>query len=334
MTQLTQLFADAYPKLELRMPSFENGFFLDIIGSVTDPKYIEDVVADIAKHRPEYDVDEYLAPALNGDFADWAAVFDAAASSQGPFRMLELGAGYGRWSAIGALAAQRLDRSIAHLGLFEAEPSHHAWALVHMPANGFSQSVTDIQWTAVGGEIGSAMFYVGAPSLWWGQSLAEAGRGATTWPVRMIRKLFPALDSPMKTVCKVPMTTLRAILEAIPDTEMVDLVHMDVQGSEADVIAASLETVTARVRNLFIGTHGPQTTATEGRDVSEMLREMLSGAGWKSALDISPDSPTWLNGEKVLFDDGAQIWRNPADTGDHTIADKLLERIRKNAPSG
>lgn len=332
MTLLTNLFAEAYPALELRAPGYENGRFVDIIDSITHPRYIEDVVADIAKHRSGYDVDQYLAPALNGDFADWIAVFDAAASAEGPFRMLELGAGYGRWSAIAALAAQRLGRPIAHLGLFEAEPSHHAWALEHMRANGFPDSISDIRWTAVGDRAGKALFYVGSPSLWWGQSLAEKNRGATAWPIRIMRKLFPALDRPMKTVRKVPVTTLRAILEAMPDDVMLDLVHMDVQGSEADVIAVALDTVTSRVRILFIGTHGPQTTPTRGRDVSAMLREMLSGAGWKNALDIPPDSSAWLDGGKILFDDGAQIWRNPTDAGDHTMADGLLERLKTEAP--
>jgi hypothetical protein len=92
------------------------------------------------------------------------------------------------------------------------------------------------------------------------------------------------------------------LLQAIGDREVVDLLHLDIQGGEADFIHESLPLLNQRIAFLVIGTHSREI---EGRLFSDLL-----SAGWAleverpAILQITPFGPN----TRV---DGVQGWRNP-----------------------
>ena len=81
----------------------------------------------------------------------------------------------------------------------------------------------------------------------------------------------------------------------------VDLVHIDIQGSEGEVVAASRGVLKAKVRRLVIGTHG--------RAIEQRLLEDLSADGWVCETD-EPCRYASRPGAVYLTLDGCQVWRN------------------------
>lgn len=89
--------------------------------------------------------------------------------------------------------------------------------------------------------------------------------------------------------------------EAIGERQKIDLLHMDIQGGEADLVAATLDLLSERVAYIVIGTHSRQL---EGR-----LMDLLIGAGW--ALEVErPAIFSLPNGTPQIDVDGVQAWRN------------------------
>ena len=83
----------------------------------------------------------------------------------------------------------------------------------------------------------------------------------------------------------------------------VDLLHVDIQGGEADLVDGCATTLAKRVRYLVIGTHA---RAIEGR-----LMTRLGDHGWR--LEIERPAILSLDGDApVVQIDGVQGWRNPA----------------------
>jgi hypothetical protein len=89
---------------------------------------------------------------------------------------------------------------------------------------------------------------------------------------------------------------------AISSHLRIDLLHMDIQGGEADLVANTIPLLSERVARLVIGTHS--------RVIEGKLIETLLSAGWE--LEI--ERPAIFNlplGKPQTTVDGVQGWRNP-----------------------
>ena len=85
-----------------------------------------------------------------------------------------------------------------------------------------------------------------------------------------------------------------------------DLVHLDVQGGEAELCRSALGALSARVNRMVIGTHS--------RALDGALMVLLHGAGW--ILEAEKPTRFIFNSglaslERMTTFDGAQVWRNP-----------------------
>jgi FkbM family methyltransferase len=97
---------------------------------------------------------------------------------------------------------------------------------------------------AVSATEGDVWFHVGEPQDWYGQHIAlhtELPAGGVDTAVATPR-----------TFKKVRAVTLASILEPLDE---VDLIDIDIQGAEAEVLAASVEALHAKVKMLSVGTH-------------------------------------------------------------------------------
>ena len=94
----------------------------------------------------------------------------------------------------------------------------------------------------------------------------------------------------------IPLSVLAA------DRPRIDLLHVDIQGGEADLVADTLPTLNEKVAFVLIGTHSRQI---EGRLFTTFFQ-----AGWWLEIE-RPAVIDVLNGGVLNRIDGVQGWRNP-----------------------
>ena len=241
-------------------------------------------------------------PAPCEEYFEWIDLLEAVCAARGRFTMIELGAGFGRWTARGALAARSRGITRLALGLAEAEPQHALWLRQHMADNGIGPEEYRLYEAAVGDRDGEVDFYVSTPDvegLWYGQSVC----GDNLNGLPQVGTYFgrPVVQTPTgERLARTPQISLGAILA---DYDLIDFADLDLQGAEADAIASALEPLTAKVRRLHIGTHGAQIEAR--------LRRLLGGAGWQCLRDYPCQSENDTDYGRHLFNDGVQTWINP-----------------------
>ena len=234
-------------------------------------------------------VEECPIPAnWHADIAEWAAAFRAVELAQGSFTMIELGCGWGCWMNNTGAAARKRGLPLHLIGV-EADAGHLRFAGEALRTNGFSEDQTTLIRGVAGARSGAALF----PK----QTVSGAH-----WGLEPVFDDDPeqfALKQQSGMYEEVPIIALATV---IGDRRRIDLIHIDIQGGEADFVEQSISTLTARVAYLLIGTH---SKPIEGR-----LFNALLGAGWH--LDIErPLLFSLHDGQPVTGIDGVQGWRNP-----------------------
>jgi hypothetical protein len=93
-----------------------------------------------------------------------------------------------------------------------------------------------------------------------------------------------------------------ALAEIVADSQRIDLLHMDIQGGEADFVRDCMTSLNEKVAYIVVGTH---SRAIEGR-----LMDNLTTAGWILEIERPSDFVITPTGP-VTVGDGVQGWRNP-----------------------
>lgn len=218
-----------------------------------------------------------IPPPPDAELFEWIDVLEAVTRSSGQFTMLELGAGYGRWT-VNAAAALRCYSGLRHcLIAVEAEPTHFRWLELHCRDNDVDASLIH---AAVAPQRGTVDFGVGEPKSWYGQAIADG-----SWSPDHVET--------------VEAVTLSDLLEPL---EQVDLIHCDIQGAEAAVLEEAAARVDAKVRRVHVGTHG--------QDVEQRLRELFSSLSWEKVNDYASGSSAETPWGRMTFQDGVQTWLN------------------------
>ena len=246
-------------------------------------------------------------PAFDEEYFEWIDVLETVQAATDSYVMIELGAGYGRWSVRAALAAARRPSCTYHCVAVEAEPVHFRWMLDHFRDNGVNPDDHDVIWAAVGARPGFVPFWIGDPDGWYGQAIASKTRDPLP-AARMRRRLKarsvlgrPSITSATeKSLLWVTCVTLAELLAPYPK---VDLIDLDVQGSEFEVLAPAIELLNERVRRIHIGTHSAQ--------FEEALRDLFGAAGWTKLNDYPCQSRVPTPYGDITFGDGVQTWLNP-----------------------
>jgi FkbM family methyltransferase len=252
---------------------------------------------------PEYREERWEVAELETDgrdVLDWVALLAAVQTAGDTFVVVELGAGWGKWLAAAAAVASRTGRDYRLLGV-EAEPTHFAWLARHLDDNGIDRGRCRLVEAAVGARAGACWFRIGRPVEWYGQSIAaDAGVAAGD-------------DAPLGTVVEGPDATLRRtrlvdLDEVLADIGRVDYLHMDIQGSELDVLSANPRRLHERVRMLTVATHSEL--------IDRGLRRLFTSLGWVCRYEVPLRGVVLLrigaSAARVQFLDGFQLWINPA----------------------
>jgi FkbM family methyltransferase len=186
------------------------------------------------------------------------------------------------------VAARNRGLDVALIGA-EGDRGHVAFAERGCAENGFRPDQVRIHHGIVGSKAGTALF----------PRQAEAG---ISWGLEPIFDATPNQIAEAEAGDRydvLPVLTL----DALSAGNRIDLVHIDIQGGEADFIEGCLSELNRLTAYIVIGTHSRQI---EGRIMTMML-----AAGW--ILEV--ERPAILDfeaGIPFVTIDGVQGWRNPS----------------------
>ena len=261
------------------------GFVTNFLGVVTDPKFFPSILDDAAGQ-----VQPVPIPAnWHADIAEWAAALRAVDLARGSFTVVELGCGWGCWMNNAGSAARRAGLSVHLIGI-EGDEGHLGFASEATRANGFKPSEVSLHRGIAGAVSGVALF-------------PRQGVAGVSWSLEPILGADEAQrHEAVRTgwYDELPLLSLAEVTSAHP---RVDLLHIDIQGGEADLVEGCLTLLGEKVAYVLIGTHSRQI---EGR----IMRTMLD-AGWR--LEMERPCIFGLDGAAPATTvDGVQGWRNPA----------------------
>ncbi len=259
------------------------GYVTNFLGVVVDPKVFPPFLTGLAGQ-----IEQIPIPGnWHSDIAEWGAALRAVDLARNTFTMIELGCGWGCWMNSTGSAARRQGLDVHLIGV-EGDQGHLAFARETCDINGFYGSAVTLIHGVAAGQSGAALFpRQDIPGTEWGsQPIFNAGAG----------KRLKAVKSGKYD--ELPMVSLA---EIVAPYSRIDLLHIDIQGGEADLVSACLPTIAEKVAYMVIGTHSRQI---EGR-----LCETLLQAGWR----LEMERPALLKHGMVpvVTVDGVQGWRNP-----------------------
>jgi FkbM family methyltransferase len=236
-------------------------------------------------------------PAFDEEYFEWIDLLEAVQSAKERFMMIELGAGYGRWLA-NAVAALRSSTNLPYrlIGV-EPEPTHYQWMKAHLRDNEVDLRKCRLIKAAAAKKDGSLWFYVGRPDEWYGQAIAPPVTGSLLRKTRAWLTKRATIGS--DEVRKVEALSLNRVLQPL---QRVDLIDLDVQGAELEVLEASREQLSAKVRRVHIGTHGPT--------IEDGLRSLFRTLGWENLNDYGSNCECETPYGRIRFQDGVQTWIN------------------------
>jgi FkbM family methyltransferase len=232
---------------------------------------------------------------------------DRAAPSH--YCVVEIGAAWGPWISLGGTLARRTGRAAITLVGVEADPDRFQLVAEQLIANQLRPQdplpgqAASGDWTLAGrvrcrliqGAAGAKPGILWFPKL----NIADLGAAASN------EKLDLDYRGAEVESYEVKAYMLDDILDGV---DHVDLLHVDIQGSEFELLRHNLDLLAAKVDAMLIGTHS--------RKIEGDLVELLLGAGWRlhrekpCRVDWTLDTPD-LTGRTVT--DGCQYWRRGTD---------------------
>jgi len=260
------------------------GYLTNFLGVHTDPKFFPDIL----KGRGG-EVEGIPIPCnWHADVSEWGAALRAVDLAHHDFTVVELGCGWGCWLNNTGVAARRAGLGVHLIGV-EGDAGHLKFAEEAYGVNRFGAQQVTLHRGIAAPRAGVALF-------------PRQQRAGVEWGLEPI---FDATEEQRLLAAQsgshdeLPMIALEKL---VAPRRRVDLLHIDIQGGEADFIAGCLSVMNSKVGYLVVGTHSRQI---EGR-----IMDTLLGAKWK--LEIERPAIVSLSGDApVVTVDGVQGWRNP-----------------------
>lgn len=224
----------------------------------------------------------------HADLAEWGAAFRAVDLSGTTFTMIELGCGWGCWMNNAGTAARLTGRSVHVIGV-EGDQTHVEFAKETLARNGFEPNEITLVRGIAAGHAGVALFPIQGEEGGWG-SAPIFGASEQQVEEAVASGAFDVLE----------MVPLEAV---VAGHDVIDLLHLDIQGGEADLIESTLDVLGQKVRYILVGTHS--------REIEGRIFNTLLARGW--VLDIERPAILSLAGSRPhVIVDGVQGWLNPA----------------------
>lgn len=224
----------------------------------------------------------------HADIAEWAAALLSVEQASDSYRIVELGCGWGCW-LVNMGAAARARGLEVHLVGIEGDRTHLADAAEVLALNGFDPDAYSLHHGAAGPRPGKAIF----PD-------PQAGTAA----FRSKAVFYPDAETLSRAEQDPAVQVLDCVtLEELGSGHEIDLLHIDIQGAEAEFVLGNAAQIDRFARRVLIGTHG---RALEGQLCDHFLTR-----GWVLEME-RPAITALFEGKPVTRIDGVQMWANPA----------------------
>lgn len=262
--------------------SAEPGFTVNFLGVKTREEYWDGPRPERVRKQVEY-------PTLNEEYFEWIDLLDAVISAGPEFQMMELGAGYGRWSVNGAAAAIQLGKTYRILAV-EPEPQHFKWIKDNIEINGLDARRFELVKAAVTDREGKTFFFTGQAAKWYGQAIPSL-------------KFLPLRRGLLSGEIKLARVDTVSLPSLLVGRGVFDLIDIDIQGIELAILRTARNAIQSQVKKVHIGTHSSE--------VEQGLRQLFCQLGWKNMYDYSGETDIDTEFGKIKFEDGVQCWVNP-----------------------
>jgi FkbM family methyltransferase len=242
-------------------------------------------------------VEGYPIPGnFHGETLEWVGTLRSVLDAGSTFTMLELGAGWAPWCVIGYIAAkQRCIRKIRLIAV-EGDAGHLDFIQKTFAANKIDPDIGEAIHGVVGVRDGDALFpKANDPSRVYG-GVAAFTDAETAAPA--FTNFMTSQSALVSRVDRVPCLALTTLMRSC---DQVDLIHCDIQGTEAELFANLIEPVSAKVKRIIIGTHS--------FEIERRLASLFPKHGWQLE-GINGCVIREEKGKPVLIRDGVQVWRN------------------------
>jgi FkbM family methyltransferase len=261
----------------------QNGRLKNFLGTVVDPAYFGELLDDKAGT-----IEPTPIPGnWHACISEWGACLRALDLARGSFTVVELGCGWGCWLNNMAVAAREAGFEYSLIGV-EGDPDHRAFAKKMFFDNGIPDDKVRLH-----------------------AGVAAAGEGVALFPRQVIKgkswglePVFGASESQRTRLREsgrydeLPMVSVKKL---VGDCARVDLMHIDIQGGEADLIEGALSSLSEKVAYIVVGTHA--------RRIESRIREAMIGAGWLLEIERPAIYKLRITGPRLKVD-GLQGWRN------------------------
>jgi FkbM family methyltransferase len=223
----------------------------------------------------------------HADIAEWAAALRAVELARTTFTVAELGCGWGCWLNNTGVAARRAGLDVHLIGV-EADEGHISFAREACGINDFAPDQLVLHHGIAAATSGTALFprqHVAGEE--WG---LEPVLDATT------EERTRALAS--GRFVELPMIPLP---DVIGEHSRLDLLHLDIQGGEADLVESCRSVLDQRVAYIVMGTHS--------REIEGRLFATLLDRHWRLEIERPAILALSRDGASTTVD-GVQGWRN------------------------
>jgi FkbM family methyltransferase len=267
------------------------GFVANFLGGLTDVRFVPGI------NSLSGFVEGYPIPGnFHGDTLEWVGTLRSTLDASDTFTMLELGAGWAPWCVIGYLAAKQRGLGTIRVIAVEGDAGHVQFIKETFATNGIGSEVGTAIHGVVGVTDGEALFpeandasrvYSGVAAFSDGERTEGLFADFTVRNAQIIEE-----------VRQVPCFNLATLMR---DYDRVDLIHCDIQGTEADLFSSVIALVSAKVKRVVVGTHS--------FDIDRRLACIFAKNNWElegiNASVMSEDGT-----KPVILRDGVQVWRN------------------------
>jgi len=285
--------------LAAKVEQADPNLIIDYLGMRIDPDYepLQQARRGEILTRIPFPTDTILSEGI-----EYAALAQSLMHSGPSYDVVELGAGWGPWVARAAICGRRLGKPRIEISAIEADGARFDALRRHLALNDLvpmsapnDGAAADLVW-----HLHQAIAWNDEQgALWPDGGLGDAGRQAVGFQKNDVQHN----RAQQKISTRQNSISLSRIIQK---HRKVDLLHMDVQGSETALIASALDDLNKKVRHIFVGTH---SRLIEGEILTLLLKQ-----GWNLLREepcLFRTRPDGVPLEDMTIRDGGQLWQNP-----------------------